>query len=430
MKILLIACHFPPFNSIASLRTGKMAKYLNRFGHDIRVLTLNEDSLSANLPIEVPKEHVISTSWLDINFPVKGLSHLLKFPNKNFSPTPNSLSAYSPSLLKKAWFFYRDCLNFPDLYVGWYPFGVYAGIQLTRQWKPDIIYASAPQYTALLIASRLSNYIKVPWIAELRDLWIDNPYIQRPLWRDKIENLLEKKILLSSSGIITVSQPLTKVINNKFSLPTYTITNGFDAEDFLDLRLEKKSSKTLNIVYTGKIYDGYRNPLPLIQAISKMQDLSSHIRVDFYGTHSYDLENFITKYNLTDVFTIHPMVTYKESLTLQMEADILLLLTWNNQSEKGVYTGKLFEYIGARRPILAIGSMDNVAADLIRERKVGIVENDPDKLAAILREWIAIKQSGQNIPSTPVEALQGLSREDQAKQLVEFFDECLQHEKN
>lgn len=402
-----------------------MAKYLHRFGHDIRVLTLNEYSLSANLSIEIPKENVIYTSWLDINFPVKRLSHLLKFSNKNLSATPNGLSAYSPSLLKKAWFFYRDCLNFPDLYVGWYPFGAYAGIQLSRQWKPDIIYASAPQYTALLIASRLSNYIKVPWIAEFRDLWMDNPYIHRPLWREKIESLVEKKILLSSSGVITVSQPLTKVITNKFSLPTHTITNGFDAEDFMNLHLDKRPSRKLNIVYTGKIYDGYRDPLPLIQAISKIQSLSSNIQVDFYGTYSHNLENFITEYNLTHVVTIHPMVTYKESLKLQLEADILLLLTWNSPSEKGVYTGKLFEYIGARRPILAIGSMDNVAADLIRERKVGVVENDPDKLANILKEWIAIKQSGQDIPSTPMEALQGLSREDQAKQLVEFFKECL-----
>jgi len=86
------------------------------------------------------------------------------------------------------------------------------------------------------------------------------------------------------------------------------------------------------------------------------------------------------------------------------------------------YTGKLFEYLGARRPILAIGPADNVAAALIRERQAGIVSSDPAEIAGQLSRWLEAKERGADIPDLPASVAAGLSREEQTRRLERFLE--------
>jgi hypothetical protein len=119
-------------------------------------------------------------------------------------------------------------------------------------------------------------------------------------------------------------------------------------------------------------------------------------------------------------------IPYKESLKAQREADVLLLLLWTDPRERGVYTGKLFEYIGARRPILAVGSLDCVAAELIMDRQAGVVMNDPGEIAAQLRLWIQMKDEAKAIPDVSEESMVGISREEQVGVLEKFLTGRLQ----
>ena len=123
------------------------------------------------------------------------------------------------------------------------------------------------------------------------------------------------------------------------------------------------------------------------------------------------------QYDIQSIVQVNESIPYKEALRAQRQADVLLLLLWNDPREKGVYTGKLFEYIGAGRPILAIGPSDNVAAELIVERKAGIVLQRPTDIAEQLQKWIVQKQVSGAIPPLPLDAGTGLSREEQTRQL-------------
>ncbi|MCS6841315.1 MAG: hypothetical protein NZ701_11090, partial [Roseiflexus sp.] len=112
---------------------------------------------------------------------------------------------------------------------------------------------------------------------------------------------------------------------------------------------------------------------------------------------------------------------HREALAQQRAADVLLLLLWNDPRERGVYTGKLFEYLGARRPILGIGPAGNVAADLIRERRAGLVSADPAEVAGQLVRWLDAKERG-SIPDLPEAVAAGLSRADQTRRLEAFLE--------
>ena len=118
---------------------------------------------------------------------------------------------------------------------------------------------------------------------------------------------------------------------------------------------------------------------------------------------------------------VHSSVAYRESLGIQRSSDVLLLLLWDDPRERGVYTGKVFEYFGARRPILALGPKDNVAAALIERRGAGFVSNDPAAIAGRLRDWIGEKDACGSIAPLPEEKLFGLSRGEQARRLERFL---------
>ncbi|HZV26985.1 MAG TPA: hypothetical protein VFG00_11920, partial [Acidothermaceae bacterium] len=106
-------------------------------------------------------------------------------------------------------------------------------------------------------------------------------------------------------------------------------------------------------------------------------------------------------------------VPYRESLAEQRRADILLLLLWNDPREVGVYTGKLFDYVGAGRPILAIGTEHGVAAELIRLRGLGVAAADPLAIAIALRQWIDEKREAGQVAALPESTKAGLSRDEQ-----------------
>jgi hypothetical protein len=134
-----------------------------------------------------------------------------------------------------------------------------------------------------------------------------------------------------------------------------------------------------------------------------------------------DLAKQFGVHHLVDV---HNLVPYHESLRLQMQADVLLLLQWTDVREKGIYTGKLFEYIGARRPILSIGPTQNEPSELIVNKGFGVALDEPDAIASQLKQWIIQKGQG-GIPSLPAEATLPYSRDLQIKCVEQFLQEVI-----
>jgi hypothetical protein len=147
--------------------------------------------------------------------------------------------------------------------------------------------------------------------------------------------------------------------------------------------------------------------------------------LDFYGTDFAVLRQLIEKYQIDDCVQTHSAVSHKESLEIQQTADVLLLLLYNHPLEKGVLTGKLFEYIGSGRPILCIGGANSEAAKLIKERGLGVASDEPKEIAAQLSKWIAMKRDGGSILPNPPQGKEGLSRKEQVLELSKFMADVL-----
>lgn len=397
MRILLISYYFPPYNTIGAVRVGKTARYLTARGHAVRVVTADKQSwkglLPTTLPLEIPEAHVIYAG--------SSLAYLLSSTFIRFFTRGESRSGH----------------------FGWFPFAYLAAQRLIKLWKPDVIYASGPPFTAFLIAHWLSVKEKIPWIIELRDLWADKPTY--PKWRRTIEGRWEHFTLGSVSGIVTVANPLAARMREKYDLPVIVSYNGFDANDYPgNINLLKSNDDRLHIVYTGTIYRNWQDPLPLFAALQMLGPSVEKIRVSFYG-HGLDfVKDLAQQQGVNHVVEIHKPVPYNESLHLQMQADVLLLLQWTDLREKGIYTGKLFEYIGARRPILSIGPTTNEPAELIVNKGFGVALDQPEAIASQLRQWIIQKQQS-GIPPLPAEATLPYSRDLQIKCVEQFLQELI-----
>ena len=415
MKLLIISFAFPPFNSIGAVRVGKTAKYLTELGHDVRVVTAKDQPFPPTLPIEVDPNIVTYTKWLNLRSPAKVV---LKGPGVA-AGTDSPNGQVSSFLKRTVGAAYRTLLYFPDPYIGWFPTAVSASSNLIKNWRPDIILASSPPPTSLVVAARLSRLHNIPWVADLRDLWVDHQYYQQPGWRRFIETKLERRVLASAADFITVSEPLAETLRDKYAKPTTVVLNGFDPTDYPTDSRVPFNEGCLRILYTGVVYEGKQDPSPVFEALRKLGPRVEKLRLVFHGVYLNSVREMIERYNLRGIVEVNSLVPYRESLKLQMEADILLLLLWTDQAQRGVYTGKLFEYIGARRPILAVGPAGNVAAEMILKKQAGVVTADPVEIAGHLRNWLEEKQRLGFVAGLPEDVVAGISRKEQVKVLEE-----------
>ena len=436
MKLLLVTWYFPPANTIGAVRMGKFAKYLSRRGIDFRVLTGRDWGLPETLPLEIDRRHMVQARWRDLNElprPVRAFRDWLK---RRGQPVPGVLPRNSSAeklvhskeivpkgtvLVQRMSALYRDIVNFPDRQVGWAPYALGGARKLFREWRPDLIYASVPPYTSLFVADMLSRRYGIPWVAEYRDRWCDDPYVVMPRWRAWLEHRLERRMMQRAAGIVTVSEPWAELYRAKYGRPTRAILNGYDPEDLPD-PAPQPGPGPLRILYTGSIYIGYRDPTPLFAALAQRPDLKQDVLVEFYGTAPDHVLPLAEQAGVREQVRIHPGVPFREALALQHAADVLLLMQWNDPREQGNVPAKLFEYMATGRPILGIGIEDGVPARLIAARGAGLYANDPARIAAQLGHWVEEKRLTGRVPAVDAAARIGLARDEQFETLHGFLE--------
>ncbi|UEM20070.1 glycosyltransferase [Skermanella mucosa] len=439
LKVLILSWYFPPSNTIGAIRVGKLAKYLMRRHVDVRVVTAREPDLAKTLPLEIPPERVVYTRAVDVNRPIDVVGNLR---NRLLRRTPAPGGGASAGagggvgggrgtlvgrVLSTVSDFYLNLSNLPDRYVGWLPWAVAGARRTCRDWKPDLIYVTGPPFTAFLAGHHLSAKLGVPWIAEFRDRWADDPYFEAPDWRMALLDRMERRVAGSASGIVTVSEPWTEFYRAKYGKPVATIYNGYDPQDFPLPTEPPPASPDLTITYAGVLYSGRRDPSPLFQALALLGPERERVRIEFYGSDPGLVFPPAERAGVTDRVAVHPAVPYKRSLEIQRRSDVLLLLQWNNPREQGNVPAKLFEYFGVLRPILGIGLEDGVPARLIRERQAGFFSNDPQAIADQIRRWLAAKDAaGGRLERLPPSAREGLSRDIQFERLLDFCAKVIQ----
>jgi glycosyltransferase involved in cell wall biosynthesis len=444
VKILFIAWYFPPSNTIAAVRLGKLSKFLTRAGHEVRVITARGAPYAATLPVEIAESRIYRTAWTDINaYQARAKTAVRRLlaatpqgSGVDVGPAPPSRerprgSAYHGSRLSRL---YQLLFNFPDRRIGWLPAARREALRLLEGWRPDAIFATAPPFTSLLIGYLISRATSVPLIVEFRDRWSDDPYYPPPWWRRRLERWTESKIVGQAAALTTVSEPWAEAYRARYGKPVAVIYNGYDPADLPSAATTASDGgwpdrQVLRITHTGGIYRGRRDPSPLFDAISRHPELKRRVRVAFYGLATDYVPALARDFGVEDSIEVHPRVEHAESIRQQRLSDVLLLMQMDSPLEQGNVPGKFFEYLGSRRPILVLGWDQGVPATIVRQRGAGAATTEPEAIARQLQAWLAVKERDGCLPDLSDEVCAGFTHEEQAARLGTFLTAVLTGER-
>ena len=392
-KVLVISFHFPPTNSIASVRLGKFVKYLPQFGWETTVLTVNEArGYSQDLPVEIDQTNIVRTPYFSLG---SAISYELTGGQRTVYQAPQKSSTWRKALYKLIRLM-RPVYTLPLIRTltlepaGWYRTALKKGLEILGTEKFDVIFSSYGPSVSHLVASRLHKQTSVPWVAEFRDLWSLHYYLRKVQPFHFFEKTLEKRVMKGSYLLVTVSEPAAKELQALHFKKVVTIPNGFDEEDYSD---KVPLTTKFTITYTGNIYPGKQDANPLFKAIAELEEEGKISPVDFEvrffgGGTLTSLLPAIRQYHLEHVVKICGLVPFKESIRKQKESTVLLFLGWIEPRERGFYSGKIFEYLGARKPVLAVGQKGDVVDELLKETGAGVVVSEVNEIKVLLSQWM------------------------------------------
>ena len=380
-RILFITFRFPPENSMGSYRTGAMAKYLEKMEYQIIVVTKSCERTEVN---DVPQETKRAIIYR-LNRKTKEIKRhigvekdkVIKKIKIQHRPK-NQRSKFHIKLNK----ILKDIFRWPDGNYKWYNFAKTKIMEIVENEKPDIILSSALPPSVHILAAKIVKKTGLPWIADYRDLWYNNPLFKRIFPFNLIEKLIEKRTMKYCKVITSVSMPLCNTLKNLHNKKTYLIYNGFDDKDITNYNATRKIEK-FKITYTGSLHPIFSPTGNFVKAINYLISKNNNIEkleVNFWGDGISP--NVLKKYpSVRGYIHNHSKTSHQKVIEEQRNSHILLLIIWNYRDLEGVLTGKLFEYLAARRPILAVGPYDKYIDKILKETNTGILLSDYKNIA-------------------------------------------------
>lgn len=432
-RVLIVSYFFPPSQAIGSIRLSKFAKYLPDYGWEVRVLTTDPDllSFSQSLKVEIPEQHIVRVEYRDPFTRMERQVVQERYRRTAATETGSTLVKPRPfsirSLIRPLWrLFPINQVRFPDRSIAWYLPALRSGRKLIKEWQPNAIFSSAGPPGSHIVASFLSRQFDLPWVADYRDLWSHNHSVVYPRLIDAVERAIERQIVAPASTLVTVSNPLAEYLRGVHRKPVEVIMNGFDETDF---EASVPLTTSFTITYTGSANPPASDPSSLFAATAELHR-DETIRpgaflIRFYGNISPKVQELAEQHGVTDYVQVDGPIPHHQSVRRQMDSSALLLLTWSGQQRQGgVLTGKIFEYLGAGRPILAVGAQDASVSNLIDRTRAGFWSNDATAIANKLREWIRqYRQSGEIDFAPNTQVVLSLTRRVQSQNLASLLDQ-------
>ncbi|HSH51250.1 MAG TPA: glycosyltransferase family 4 protein [Bacteroidales bacterium] len=393
-RVLIITYYWPPSGGAGVQRWLKFAKYLPEFGWQPVVYTpdngevpVTDESLDKDIS---PETIVIRKKiWEPYDWYKKFVGQ-----KKDEKINVGFLSEQEkPKIIEKISVWIRGNLFIPDARKFWIKPSTKFLSKYLSNHKIDAIISTGPPHSMHLIALKLQNKFKIPWIADFRDPWTNIDFYDDLLLTkrsDKKHRRLEKSVLQMADCVLTVGKTLGDELKQLGAKKVEVITNGFDELDYQDKKI--KPDKKFSIVHIGSMPKS-RNPVSLWKVLSKLvknnADFRNDLEVKLVGKCDFHLNQSISDFGLSNYVKKVDYVAHSTLGNIQKSAQVLLLLINNTQNAKGILTGKFFEYLAAKRPILAIGPIDGDVAKILKETHAGAIVdfNDFTTLEKIVNNY-------------------------------------------
>ncbi|WP_206214128.1 glycosyltransferase [Adlercreutzia sp. ZJ154] len=355
-KIVIVSYFFAPANIIGSIRMTKIAKYLQKDGYEVEVVTSQNNSLLFQkenngydqiLVDDVKDINVVRVEHGTLYRHLAGFLRKEMYAKVALSGNNGSSTGRKPSLKKKVLRYALYCM----LWLQDLDFASRAYREIDGKNRRDcIVISSYGPLASHLLARKLRGRNK--WIADFRD-----PIAQSenyPL-EYRINRRVEKRIVEECDEVVGVSSDYLKTILADCQKKANVVTNGYDSDELKYLS-SSSSSKKLSICYTGTLYSGMRDIAPLFSSISELISeglVPRHgIEVVYAGVQGDYVKSLAKRYEIDDIVLDRGLVTRVEALQIQQDADVILCLTWNVAENVGYLPGKFLEHLMFKKEII------------------------------------------------------------------------------
>ncbi len=275
----------------------------------------------------------------------------------------------------------------PDTYIGWFPFARRAALAEARSTMFDAIYSTSPPETAHLVAGAVSRHTGLPWVADFRDPWMNLRLLPPPTpLHAAVHRRMERAVCRRAHVVVTTRAVEEALRREHPGVRVTRIPNGYDGEDAAAVASVVPEAGPMRIVHAGMLTQK-RSAVPFLEALhaflARCPQARDDVRVDFIGAREDDNERALDRLGLGDVVRFRDTVPHPEVLRAERSAHVLLLIKHVDPRYDGLVPGKLYEYIGLRRPLLALAPAGEARA-LVESLRRGETA-DPGDVADIAR---------------------------------------------
>lgn len=410
----MIAFHYPPLLGSSGVhRTLTFSRHLPEFGWEPLILTAVASaypSVAAEHNDRVPKGLVVARALA-----LDAARHLA-IAGRTVRP-----------------------LALPDRWVSWWPAAVMKGLRLIRQYKPKVIWSTYPIATAQLIGLTLHRLSGIPWVADFRDpMTEEDPATGEKFPSDpavrRVNRWIEQPTIRYCSRAVFTTPGAARMYRAHYpEVPQARwriIANGYDEVSFREAESRPRPARTADgrvvLVHSGVIYPSERDPRAFFGALADLRragkvtpdNLKVVLRAsgheDKYRT---DLENL----NIQDLVVLEGMIPYSEALAEMLSADGLLLFQGSTCNWQ--IPAKLYEYLRARRPILAMTDPNGDTAMALKEEGIDTIVplDSREDVARGLLAFVTRIRAGR-APIASDKAIERHSRRCRTKELAEVLD--------
>lgn len=381
MKILILSYYFPPMGGVGVQRVLKLLKYIPQHGIEPIVITT-----SCSI-------HKIMDYQLNELEYVRGVPVYRIGGDKLKAHLQRKLNGKRTNL--KGALFALAKLRHMDIYSTWSLSILPEVIQIVEAEKVDLIYSTSPPHSVHLLAKKIKQVTGVPWIMELRDSLTDWPLRKAGVisyLQSVIESWYEPRLYKASDGVVFVTHYQRKHAIGRCpeagKKSSEVILNGFDEEEVVstDINLDPD---IFRIVYTGSLIDfeieGLCKGFELYEKTRRQKE--KRIELVIVGPVGVRAQRHLHSLGKSIRVDLVGTVNHVQALDYQQSAHCLLLVQTADYRGKGseILTGKVFEYIGAKRPILAAVKLGELS-ELIIQNQFGAVADpfDPESICSAI----------------------------------------------
>jgi glycosyltransferase involved in cell wall biosynthesis len=422
VRLLLIAFYFPPAGGGGVQRTLKFCRDLPDLGVDVDVLAPSDPkwfALDEPLLAAIPAQTTVHrTRFLGPRSSLRG--EVLRNAHGLRRAAVHARYAYERALV-------------PDKAVPWSATAVPAAVRIVRRRRIDAIMTTSPPTSVHLIGAAVAAATSKPWVADLRDSWLAHPHraYERRGVRAKraLDRRLARTVTRRATALVTVTDAIAAELaglDPAAAPKTHVIGHGVDLSDFAGL--DHAPPDRFTIVHTGAFF-GQRTPRPFLTAVrdllERRPDLRDQVLVRFIGDMRESDRAWARELGIDGAWEETGFLPYRDAIAAQRAADALLLLI-PHAGGRGdtVISGKIYEYLAARRPILAAVPPNGVAAALVASAGAGEVA-DPDDAGAQSRALEALVDRRRNggLPDVelPAGLAESMSRRERARELADVL---------